>query len=42
MKLYKNITKLDSVKPREFLLNFADIIDKDGSNMSIKNINEIL
>ena len=29
-EILENITKLDSVKLREFLLRFADMIDKEG------------
>ena len=33
------ITKLDSVKLREFLLKFADMIDKEGLRKAIELVN---
>ena len=33
------ITKLDSVKLREFLLKFADMVDKEGLKKAIENLN---
>ena len=36
------ITKLDSTKLKEFLLKFADIIDKDGLEKTICNVNNII
>ena len=35
-------TKLDSVKLREFLLKFADMIDKEGLKKAINKIIELL
>ena len=40
-EIIEKITKLDSVKLREFLLRFADMIDKDGLEKSIKLIDEL-
>ena len=40
-EIIEKITKLDPVKLREFLLRFADMIDKDGLEKSIKLIDEI-
>ena len=41
-EIIEKITKLDSVKLREFLLKFADVIDKEGLEKSIKLIEELL
>ena len=41
-EIIEKITKLDSVKLREFLLKFADMIDKEGLKESISKINIIL
>ena len=41
-EIIEKITKLDSVKLREFLLMFADMIDKKGLEKSIKLIEELL
>ena len=34
-EIIEKITKLDSVKLREFLLKFADIVDKEGLKMQL-------
>ena len=41
-EIIEKITKLDSVKLREFLLKFADMIDKEGLKESILKIYNIL
>ena len=40
-EIIEKITKLDSIKLREFLLKFADMVDKDGLEKSIKLIDEL-
>lgn len=37
-EIIEKITKLDSVKLREFLLKFADMIDRDGLKDAINKI----
>lgn len=37
-EIIEKITKLDSVKLREFLLKFADIIDKEGLKEAIEKV----
>ena len=39
-EIIEKITKLDSIKLREFLLKFADMIDKEGLKESIIDIVE--
>lgn len=41
-EIIEKITKLDSVKLREFLLKFADMIDKKGLKGTIEQIKDIL
>ena len=41
-EIIEKITKLDSVKLREFLFKFADVIDKESLEKSIKLIEELL
>ena len=41
-KIIKKIIKLDSVKLREFLLKFVDIIDKEGLKNTLSKIEEQL
>ena len=41
-EIIEKITKLDSVKLREFLLKFADMIDKEGLQFAKNNVNLIL
>ena len=38
-EIIEKITKLDSVKLREFLLKFADMIDKEGLKEVIELVN---
>ena len=38
-EILEKITKLDSVKLREFLLKFADMIDKEGLREAIELVN---
>ena len=38
-EIIEKITKLDSVKLREFLLKFANMIDKEGLKNAIENVN---
>lgn len=40
-EIIEKITKLDLAKLREFLLKFADMIDKEGLERVIENINEV-
>lgn len=40
-EIIEKITKLDSVKLREFLLKFADMIDKEGVKNVMENINDV-
>lgn len=37
-EIIEKITKLDSVKLREFLLKFADVIDKEGLKEAIEKV----
>lgn len=41
-EIIEKITKLDSVKLREFLLRFADIIDKEGLKNTLLKIEQLL
>ena len=41
-EIIEKITKLDSVKLREFLLKFADMIDKEGLKNTLSKIEEQL
>lgn len=41
-EIIEKITKLDSVKLREFLLKFADMIEKEGLKEAIMKIEELL
>ena len=41
-EIVEKIIKLDSIKLREFLLKFADMIDKEGLKVAIDKINEII
>ena len=41
-EIIEKIIKLDSIKLREFLLKFADMIDKEGLNKAINKIIELL
>ena len=41
-EIMEKITKLDSVKLREFLLKFADMIDKEGLKDAINEIGILL
>ena len=41
-EIIEKITKLDSVKLREFLLEFADMLDKEGIKKAINEIESLL
>ena len=41
-EIIEKITKLDSIKLREFLLKFADMIDKKSLKVAIMKIEELL
>lgn len=41
-EIIEKITKLDSVKLRDFLLKFADIIDKEGLKIAINKIDLVI
>ena len=41
-EIIEKITKLDSVKLREFLLKFADMIDKEGLKISIETVDKLV
>ena len=41
-EIIEKITKLDSIKLREFLLKFADMIDKEGLKNSLSSVAKII